>query len=239
MPVLTVAGGGAGGAGGGGAGGGGGEMPKLKVVTFPRPPVSSSTAGAAPIKLTVVPPPSASSSSSSAPSAQAVDSQQQQQQQQEVEEDNMDEDEKALVDAEDTEGVIDKEMAAAVAGEAPVLLKEEGAIEAYTEARSEQQKQLEELKAKVRRGEENEGGREGGGVDGMCFGHTSLTRPSLPPSLPPSALLDRGTSRCYGRRQVPAEVGVPHGPERDVRAFFGGAGKEREKGEGKRNQSIE
>jgi len=159
MPVLTVTGGG--GAGGGGVGAGG-EMPKLKVVTFPRPSVSSSTVGgAAPIKLTVAHPPSASSSSAS--STQAAESQQQQQQQLQQpvkEEDNMDEDEKALVDAEDTDGMVDKEMAAAVAGEAPVLLKEEGAIEAYTEARSEQQKQLEELKAKVKRGD---GGRMGGG----------------------------------------------------------------------------
>ncbi len=81
-------------------------------------------------------------------------------------------------------------------------------------------------------------GREGLG-DGMRFGHASLTPFSLPPSLPPLAVGDRGTSRRNGRRQVPAEVGIPHGAERDVRAFFGGAGKEREKGEGKRNQSIE
>lgn len=40
-------------------------------------------------------------------------------------------------------------MAAAVAGEGPVALREEGAIEAYTEARQEQLKQMEELKAKV------------------------------------------------------------------------------------------
>ena len=43
----------------------------------------------------------------------------------------------------------DEEMAAAVAGEGPVALREEGAIEAYTEARQEQLKQMEELKAKV------------------------------------------------------------------------------------------
>lgn len=43
----------------------------------------------------------------------------------------------------------DEEMARAVAGEGPVALREEGAIEAYTEARQEQLKQMEELKAKV------------------------------------------------------------------------------------------
>ena len=36
-----------------------------------------------------------------------------------------------------------------LAGEAPVALVEEGAIEAYTEARQEQLKQMEEIKAKV------------------------------------------------------------------------------------------
>ena len=131
-------------------------MPKLKVVTFPRPAVaaasssssSATTAGAAPIKLSVAPPPSIPP-----PQASAAKSQQQQE-----DEEDMDEDEMALVDAEEAEGVVDVEMTAAVAGEAPVLLREEGAIEAYTEARSEQQKQLEELKAKVRR---REGGKEG------------------------------------------------------------------------------
>lgn len=71
------------------------------------------------------------------------------------------EDDPDVMDAEEGEGLEDAEMAQAVAGEEPVLLQEEGAVEAYAEARSEQQKQLEELKLKVRRGGRGEGGREG------------------------------------------------------------------------------
>ena len=152
-------------------------MPKLKVVTFPRPPApppssssssSATTAGAAPIKLTVAAPPP----SVPPPAAKS--------QQQQDDEDDMDEDEMALVDAEEAEGVVDVEMTAAVAGEAPVLLREEGAIEAYAEARSEQQKQLEELKAKVR-GREGEKGRRGVGWYVLCSSKTHFVPPSLPP----------------------------------------------------------
>ncbi|EWM27890.1 hypothetical protein Naga_100288g5 [Nannochloropsis gaditana] len=60
------------------------------------------------------------------------------------------EDDPDVMDAEEGEGLEDAEMAQAVAGEEPVLLQEEGAVEAYAEARSEQQKQLEELKLKAR-----------------------------------------------------------------------------------------
>jgi len=191
-------------------------MPKLKVVTFPRPPAASSspsssssgtTAGTAPIKLTVVAPPPPS-----VPPPQASAQQE--------DDDDMDEDEMALVDAEEAEGVVDVEMTAAVAGEAPVLLREEGAIEAYTEARSEQQKQLEELKAKVRRGGMEigkEGGkarRRGGPPFENYVTNSSLitfvprshnhspASPSLPPSLPPSLSFRPSRSKPPQRAQT-------------------------------------
>lgn len=79
------------------------------------------------------------------------------------------EDDPDVMDAEEGEGLEDAEMAQAVAGEEPVLLREEGAVEAYAEARSEQQKQLEELKLKVKREERGKGGREGW-IDGWMEG---------------------------------------------------------------------
>ena len=132
----------------------------------------------------------------------------------------MDEDEMALVAAEEAEGVVDVEMTAAVAGEAPVLLREEGAIEAYTEARSEQQKQLEEFKAKVRRGKMEigkEGGkarRRGGPPFENYVTNSSLitfvprshnhspASPSLPPSLPPSLSFRPSRSKPPQRAQT-------------------------------------